>query len=384
MNLIEKLQKYSGFDQKTCEAQLAKRDGKFWFALHDLLKPTNKDVLLEQLYAATNADELHDLLTKLHRFYASSDFYDVVMKVFDEDREILESHKLHGVSDLNEFKPTQREVERYAVLLRSFVPKVAEKTREIIGKIPAEHFTPEITSLFKKWMTGTNEYMIKGVFSTNVHDQPDKIDLFLNEIIFNLQPERDAYHFTALRALTSNGAPAYPELTSQLKKIAQLRDMQIGMMANDLLVKYGTIDGEERNSADTKFRKSQIAAMHKRVYKLKTSKGLHNFARSFDWDDDMEFMFAVIRHEKCEVATAKLVYWSIGPVYFQRYASAKEVEDINRDAFRLMTEIEQGMRNGKYITGKLTYDPKNDFYGDKTKSDVPENEIKRQIPEFMY
>lgn len=382
--ILEKLQKYSGCDRETCERQLAKRDGKFWFALHDLLKPTDKEELVAQLYITTQAEELYDLLSKLERVYKCSDFNDVFIKIFSEDREILESHKLHGVDALNDFEPTPQEVTRYSELLRSFVPKVADKARKIIGKIRAVQFTPEITALLKKWMTGTNEYMIKEVFDTNVHDQPDKIDLFIDEIAFNLEADRDAYHFTALRALTSSNAPAYPQFAKRLKEIAKLRDMTVGMMANDLLVKYGANSEENRETDDKKFREAQVTAMHKRVNKLKTAKGLHNFANTFDWDEDLEFMFAVIRHEKCEAATAKLVYWRIGPTYFQTYASAGEVEDINRDAFRLMEEIELNMMGKKYPEGKLAYDPKDDVFKDRTKSDIPENEIKRPIPEFMY
>ncbi len=382
--ILEKLQKYSGCDLKTCEEQLEKREGKFWFALHDLLRPTDKEALVQKLHVATDAEELHGLLTKLHRFYASSDFYDVVMKVFDEDSEILESHKLHGVSDLNNFEPEPGEMDRYAQLLRSFVPKNIVKALEIIGRIRAVHFTPDIIDKIKSWLTGTNDHMIKQVFSTNINDQRDKIDLFFNEIVFNLKPDRSDYHFTAMRALWSDSAPAYPELTATLQKFAKARDTQIGSMANDLLVRYGNTGEEDREAADSRFRAKQVAAIHKKVNKLKSAKGLHNFANSFDWDDDMEYMFAVIRHEKCEVATAKLVYWSIGPTYFQQYATAEEVEDINRDAFVLMEEIEQRMRDGKYAVGKLEYDPKNDLLKDKTKSDLPENEIKRPIPEFMY
>jgi hypothetical protein len=225
--ILEKLQKYSGADLQTCEAQLAKRDGNFWFALHDLLKPTDKDALVLQLYTATQAEELYELLSKLERVYSNSDFYDVVMNVFDDDREILQSHKLHGVDALNDLEPTDQEVNRYAELLRSFVPKVADKARKVVGKIRAEHFPPEIIALFKQWMKGTNEYMIKEVFSTNVHDQPDKIGLFLDEIAFNLEPGRETFHFTALRALTSDNAPCYPRFEGNCQ-IARYADRDDG------------------------------------------------------------------------------------------------------------------------------------------------------------
>jgi hypothetical protein len=160
--------------------------------------------------------------------------------------------------------------------------------------------------------------------------------------------------------------------------------MQIGMMANDLLMKYGATNEEDREAADAKFRNTQVAAMHKSVNELKTAKGLHNFANGFDWDDDMEFMFAVIRHEKCEAATAKLVYWRIGPTYFQQYDSADEVEDINRNAFNLLTEIGQNMKDGKYLAGKQMYDPTSDNFKDRTKSELTESEIKWAIPDYMY
>ncbi len=382
--IIEKLQHYSGRDLKTCEEQLAKRNGNFWFAMHDLLKPTDKDAAVAKLYTATDAEELHAILTRLKKIYAGSDLNDAVMKAFDADDDIFESHKLHGISDLNDFEPEPGEMDRYAQLLRSFVPKNIVKALEIIGHIRAVHFTPDIIDKIKSWLTGTNDYMIKQVFSTNINEQPDKISLFFNEIVFNLKPDRSEYHFTAMRALWSDSAPAYPELTATLQKFAKARDTQIGSMANDLLVRYGNTGEEEREAADNHFRDKQVAAIHKKVNKLRSAKGLHNFANSFDWDDDMEYMFAVIRHEKCEVATAKMVYWSIGPTYFQQYATAEEVEDINRDAFILMTEIEQRMSEGKYTVGKLEYDPKNDLFKDKTKSDLPENEIKRAIPEFMY
>jgi Domain of unknown function (DUF4274) len=382
--ILEKLQHYSGRDLKTCEEQLAKRNGNFWFAMHDLLKPTDKDAAVAKLYTATDAEELHAILTRLKRIYACSDLNDAVMKAFDADDAIFESHKLHGISDLNDFEPEPGEMDRYAQLLRSFVPKNIVKALEIVGRIRAVHFTPDIIDKIKSWLTGTNTYMIKQVFDSNICYQPDKADLLFEELVFNLQTNRSEYHFDVLRALKSLENRVYPELTATLQKFAKARDTQIGSMANDLLVRYGNTGQEEREAADSHFRDKQVAAIHKKVNKLRSAKGLHNFANRFDWDEDMEYMFAVIRHEKCEVATAKMVYWSIGPTYFQQYASAEEVEDINRDAFILMTEIEQRMSEGKYTMGKLTYDPTNDLFKDKTKSELSENEIKRTIPQFMY
>jgi len=385
MEATERLQKYSGADLQTCEMQLAKRNGAFWEALFDLTMSVNdKDALVQKLYSTDTIEESVAILNRLKEIYGGWDFSDVKSRVFDDDEEFYMSNKPTGKEGQYTIIPEIREIEKYTALLKSPDPVVLTATLKVLGMIDIKHFNSEIVGEMKKLLTGKNFNLANDVMGTNCADQPEKAGLFFEEVRFNLKPNRSQNHFNAIRTFWSKNIPVYPEITEEVQRLTRSGNSQVRDMANDVLVRYGQISPEEKAAAELRRRNSEVQAMHYRVEKIKTAKALYTFADTFNWDEDAEYMFAVIRHELCEVATAKLVYWRSEPNYYQKFTAVEQVEEYHQDIYRLQREIEQSMANGKYSDGKLKYDPVNDHGFDRTLSTIAESDLKRPIPDYMY
>ncbi len=384
MDLIERLQKYSGCDLQTCEEQLAKRNGNFWEALYDLTMPKNaKDDYIIKLFTADDTQELEATLKSLVSIYGGWGFSEIKGKVYDDDEAFYISGKPTGEEGMYESIHTPEEIEKYGDLLKSAEQGIVLATLQVLGMIELKHFSGDIISEMKKLLTAKNPHIANEAMRSNM-DQPEKIAAFLNELQHNLKPNRSQNHFMAVRSFSSEKAPVCPEITEDLARLTRSSNSQVRDMASGLLVRYGQISPEEKAAAEVRRRKAEVEGMHYRVEKIKSAKALYTFADTFNWDEDVEYMCAVIRHQLCEVATAKLVYWRSEPNYYQKFIDAEQVEEYHRDIYHLQREIEEGVKDGKYPAGKLKYNPKDDHEFDRTESNVPESEIKRAIPEFMY
>ncbi|MEL1245066.1 DUF4274 domain-containing protein [Flavobacterium sp. DGU11] len=383
--ILEKLQKYSGCDLKACEEQLAKRNGNFWEALYDLTMPVEeKDFFATKLCTTEDTSELLAILRSLKEIYGGWGFSEIRIRVCDDDEAFFMSCKPTGKEGMYEFIPEPEEIEKYGALLKSAEQEIVIQTLQMLGMIEFRHFSSDIINEIKKLLTGKNAHVANEAMRSNTTDQPEKTSVFFDELQHNFKPNRSQNHFMAIRTFWSKNVPLYPEITEAVQRLTRSGNSQVRDMANDVLVRYGRISPEEKAAAELRRRKAEVAGMHYRVEKIKTAKALFTFADKFNWDEDVEYMFAVIRHELCEMATARLVYWRSEPNYYQRFTAIEEVEEYHRDLFRLQREIEQGTQEGKYPVGKLKYDPKNDHGFDRTESNVPDSEIKRVIPEFMY
>ncbi|AWH86641.1 hypothetical protein HYN59_16680 [Flavobacterium album] len=383
--LLEKLLKYSGCDLKTCEEQLAKRNGNFWEALYGLTMPVEeKDIFTKKLYVAEDTTELLAILRSLKEIYGGWGFSDLKSKVYDDDEAFFMSCKPTGEEGMYEIVPQPEEIEKYGALLKSAEQEVVIETLQVLGMIEVKHFSSDIISEIKKLLTGKNAHLANEAMRSNTTDQPEKIAVFLDELQHNFKPNRSQNHFMVIRAFWSKNAPIYPEITDDIQRLTRSGNSQVRDMANDVLVRYGQISPEEKAAAELRRRNAEVAGIHLKVEKIKTAKALYTFADKFNWDEDVEYMFAVIRHELCETATAKLVYWRSEPNYYRKFTDENQVEEYHRDTYRLQREIEHGISAGKYTVGKLKYDPKDDHALDRTESNMSESEIKKAIPEFMY
>jgi len=385
MDIVERLQKYSGADLKACEAQLAKRNGNFWEALFDLTTSVKeKDILVQKLHATDTIEELVPILKRLREIYGGWDLSDVKIRVADDDEAFFMANRPTGEEGLYTIIPEPDEMEQYCKLLTSTEDAIVTETMKVLGMIEVKYFSNGIIENIKKILTGKNVHLANEAMGSNCADQPEKAVLFFDGLMFNLKTNRSQNHFKAIRAFWSKNIPVYPEITDDIQRLTRSGNSQVRDMAGDLLVRYGQISPEEMAAAEVRLRKAEISGIHYKVEKIRSAKALHTFADKFNWDEDVEHMFAVIRHELCEAATAKLVYWRSEPNYYQKFTDAEQVKEYHRDIYRLQREIEEGMTVGKYPVGKLKYDPKDDHQFDRTESNVPESEIKRPIPEFMY
>lgn len=86
---------------------------------------------------------------------------------------------------------------------------------------------------------------------------------------------------------------------------------------------------------------------------------LHAYAIALEGADEAR-MLEVIRHPRCDLGTALLLYWMNAPHYYLRYGSREEVEPFERPGWDLLVEIEQRVAEGFYQTAHIWFDPTHD------------------------
>jgi hypothetical protein len=114
-----------------------------------------------------------------------------------------------------------------------------------------------------------------------------------------------------------------------------------------------------------------------------TPKQLHKFAQYYNWDGGCGPLLKVIRHPRCDEGTARLIYWHGEPDYACQFLKASQVPSYYREEYALLTEIERRVKKGAYKTNSIKFDPRN-VDGDDLTSDLDTEDMKREIPDFMY
>ena len=84
---------------------------------------------------------------------------------------------------------------------------------------------------------------------------------------------------------------------------------------------------------------------------------LHAFAQHWNHDGGLEPLTRVVRLPQCELATAKLVYWRLDPIWYLQFGGRSQVPGHAQEGFDLIQEIERRVRDGFYPDGTLTFDP---------------------------
>ena len=121
-----------------------------------------------------------------------------------------------------------------------------------------------------------------------------------------------------------------------------------------------------------------------------TAEELHAFARHWNIDGGLEPLEQLIRLPRCELATAKLVYWRLDPLWHLQYKTRDEVPHFARDGFDLAAEIERRVAAGAYREGTITFDPAHDvLQSGKVRNWTSrhldmEDKFVRDLPGVMY
>lgn len=113
---------------------------------------------------------------------------------------------------------------------------------------------------------------------------------------------------------------------------------------------------------------------------LQTTEELRLLAERFNWDDDPDVLFPVIRNSKCDKGTALFLFWLSDPVsFFELWGSEEEAlatGEWSRDWYHLLVEIQSRYVAGFYKESDFHVDPKKeavgDFTSDSLKTDIPD------------
>jgi len=87
----------------------------------------------------------------------------------------------------------------------------------------------------------------------------------------------------------------------------------------------------------------------------KRTKALFKKAWNCNWDNGLEELFAIIRDEDCDRATAVMIYWNGSPGYFTG-KTREEIEACHLGNYELLREIEENLLKDKYER-VISYNP---------------------------
>ena len=87
---------------------------------------------------------------------------------------------------------------------------------------------------------------------------------------------------------------------------------------------------------------------------------LHDLAVSIGGRDVEARLLAVVTAPHCDLGTARMVYWTSSPHYYQRYAHRDEVPEYERAGWDLLAAIEDRVARGGYASAGIQFDPERD------------------------
>ncbi len=111
---------------------------------------------------------------------------------------------------------------------------------------------------------------------------------------------------------------------------------------------------------------------------------LHVFASAYNWDGGVDDLQRVVRHPRCDLGTALLVYWRGQPGYYLQYPNRDAVPDHEREVYDLLREIEGRVAAGAYRTAAQPFDPADDMGDDSRPKPQRVKRYGRDLPGAMY
>lgn len=380
----EILAKYTGLDDETISKALRENDNRFWEALHWLFKPAHpKSRYLDQLKDAGD-DTAAELLGTLKSFYYNEGYSNTMMAIMFDERPFYEEV---GLAPRFEADPEPGEVPCYF----PFLHYDAEQNKEIVFAaldlfrwIPLPQGEPTFDQGLGSLLRHRRSTVANKALEI-LSDRGDYIDRFFPDIRFNLRDDREMNHFRAVRALWSREAGVYGEIIPQLEHLMETTcNSQVQSMCSDLLIRYGECSEEEISRKEEEKRQAQVESIRREVNRMKTSGELHDFADSFNWDDDIEYLRAVISHSECDLSTARMIYWRGCPDYYLTFSEPEEIPSCNREVFELLTRIEERVELREFKVCLSPWNPRDDHGYDRTKGVSELEDAARTIPEYMY
>jgi len=113
-----------------------------------------------------------------------------------------------------------------------------------------------------------------------------------------------------------------------------------------------------------------------------TAKQLHKYVADYNWDGGFGPMRRVIRHSKCDLGTAMMVFWRCDPRYYYEALCERDFESIKSGgAWSLVREVIAKVRSGRFRAAGMSYNPRKDCGYDWTEGKKSPEEI--GIPAFM-
>ncbi|WBV61277.1 DUF4274 domain-containing protein [Chryseobacterium camelliae] len=95
-------------------------------------------------------------------------------------------------------------------------------------------------------------------------------------------------------------------------------------------------------------------------FKTLSSAELHYLTDIYNWDDGAEVLFWVVNSNKCDKATALMIFWRACPDYYLEKAE-NELEVYELEVNQLLKTIIESFKSNKFKRSVFSYNPQEDF-----------------------
>lgn len=113
-----------------------------------------------------------------------------------------------------------------------------------------------------------------------------------------------------------------------------------------------------------------------------TARLLHKCVANYNWDGGFGPMRRAIRHPKCDLGTAMMVFWRCDPRFYYEAVCEGDFKSVESGgAWNLVREVISKVRRGHYKTAGLSFNPSNDSGADWTEGKKSPEAI--GVPGFM-
>lgn len=101
----------------------------------------------------------------------------------------------------------------------------------------------------------------------------------------------------------------------------------------------------------------------KKSYKKLTTEEWHQFVQNYNYDDGNEPFEWLVKQKTCDKGTVLCLYWHLQPDFF---CDKETVDDLFKDDYNLIKEIEKRFVEGFYETERFSFDPTDEFLNAET------------------
>jgi len=118
-------------------------------------------------------------------------------------------------------------------------------------------------------------------------------------------------------------------------------------------------------------------------FKTLSSTELHYLVDIYNWDDGIEILFWIINSDKCDKATALMIFWRSCPDYYLEKPE-NELEVYEKEISQLLKTIIESFKSNKFKKSLFNYNPQEDFEIEQDQIlnwDIPE-EMTKMIKGF--
>ncbi|MFN7130615.1 MAG: DUF4274 domain-containing protein [Myxococcales bacterium] len=358
---IELLQEHLSKDAETCERALRDAEGNFWQAAYALGLPPEPRAHYANLLDPERPEETLAALEALQR-YERSHLMDVYIAPG-----VYEVVGQKGFSEVKGPPRAPEEAERCRRLLDPKQPTDVIRAALNLLRNDGESLRASLDNL-KALLGHPDPRVVEQVLSV-LPSLGAQILALAPELEKRLAPgwKAQPFHFSTTRMLIDQRVPPIPALRPALERLLRwTKEGQVRDFTKEALARIAPGREAALATQEQAGRERELKRIEKDVLRMKSASELHAFVDAFNWDGELAYLRAVLQHPKCDLGTARMIYWRARPTSFAELKRLEDCDIVVREVMALVLQVEALEKEGRFSAYRIAYDPRADHAQDMT------------------